>query len=453
MANLGGVQAPAAPVRVPGTQSRAGRPDGQGIVRGARGAGGAPIMPYRAHGPSPVRRALGRVAAHVRQNKPAQKQNRPARLPGRLRQPGFSEMSRHELRQLVAKQYGNALKAQEAPLKQQLGEIGGVSKTAAERYGQAAQQAQSSLGQLQSAREASARTAQNELAERAKQRLAQIGQAEGPQAASERQLVTGLNTAGLQTAERTSAADNAFLTRMQAIAAQRAQEGQKELASKYAGQQGEVQGKLTALRAAKPGQVASGLLELLPKQEASRQASKALGLKGLEGARKARLTERGQNVTVRGQNLTASHNAQTARENREYREASLAEKKRLDEANIEDKRAKIKKYENETGQKLSSAAQKTLTDIGRVVALQRQLHHAGLTDKQIQEKLTSGYYEEKSEGKWVKRSLGGAIPNQAVIVAGQEIAHKGSLTRATKQALRAYGVPGNTQVSRVVLGG
>jgi hypothetical protein len=409
-------------------------------------------------------------ATHGAKNNAAPKTQKAASThaaPAQAGEKPWYEQSQKGLDSLVEKSVNSAVKGEETPYQQRLGEIagpGGIAQTAENRLAGFGQQSQTAIGALRSTGEASAKTNENEAAEQAKAALAQettpAGATQGELAEqnAQRGVTSSLANARVGTEDKLGANESEYLTKLQAIASQRATEGGANLAGKYATLEGQQTAKLAALKAEKPGEISSEELKLLPEATKAQLAASTYGLKAQTLAVTANKDEKVNERAKEGHGVTeadAKEKDEIAKQNdteknkiagerTELTAKEVQQKQEVATADIREKEAKIGEILAKSKSGLTTSEQdKIKNELSRAIHYMKQGISEKLNPNEIRNNLTKGKEEYKTEGKTVKGSMGGPVSNQVIITAAQEIAQHGHVSSATKQQLILLGIPAN----------
>ncbi len=396
-------------------------------------------------------RALGapRGEFNAATGKTESRQNEAAydrRFPGTnvLNPGGFGTDQLQGIEQLIANT-GKARTEQELqPFRARAGEIKGTEATVANRFKGYGEQTQNTLGTLVGQSEAGAKTAENQAAEAslaATKAIETSGQNAqtlnagylDPQVRAAMEAgaarTTGFGASAQIGAQARGQAEEGFMRELRATAAQRALEGQQNIASIY--------GKQLTQNRAQEGQVlARG--QAREKEERTelplRLLTSKLGREKLEQSgevAKARIgaTERGQNLAVARNNANIGQ-----RENANKRTTGTTERDTI-------KRIEALIAKGQKGTPVSPTQVKLSTELGSAYhAFQR-----GRTEKlgynEIRNALSTGkeVYKEKGGTKTIKEATA-KVQNQVIVKAAEELWNTHRVSKATRALMGKLGM-------------
>lgn len=380
---------------------------------------------------------------------------------GNVKAPAKSwlDMNPSELHSYATRSVQQNTQAELQPYRQKAGEIYGTEQAVAGRFGGYGQATDQQLQGLQSQAAEGAKTFNNQVADtalKARQGVETTGQNAQAQNAGylDPQLRAALaaqqgNVAATGQAQQGAAQqmgqnEQSFMANLRAAATQRVAEGQQGIAANYGKQQAANTQAQNQLLGRQPGAITKLETELGQKQRNTQLAE--IGLTGKERATAQKATEtrervgatiRGQNVgaetTRRGQNITAEHNAADLG----YKNASLSEKTRIDNASIQEKAAKIQALLTKTqkGTPVSPAQVKLSTELGAAYNTFRTLRSGPkgemASPKEVREILTRGREGKRAMPK---------VENQVLITAAQELWYTHRVSKATRALMGKLGM-------------
>lgn len=363
--------------------------------------------------------------------------------------------SGRELSHIATSEESNYLRPQREALQAQGKEIQGTEQTVANRYGNVAKQGEATVAGLQGNAEASAKTYENQVAQNA------LKATQGVETAGQDALtrnagyldpqVKAAMEAGQARVGATGAAQNSlatnlgqnevnFMGNLRAVAAQRATEGQANIASTYGKQQAGVQTKehelatklpeLARTRAGQLGEkqfaeqgvkakLASEGIKLRQGQEKIGQGNRKLGLEG------AKVKQTGEKLGLEGRRVAAD-------EWYKHEDARIKGLSAEDKAKYDEGKAKYERYKETHGGKAPNPKEGRKY-MAQITTAQTVAEKAG-----VHRGLKAG--EVNAAYKAAREALAKAGASNDVTNAAIEIAVQGRLSKGNQSIAQSYGL-------------
>lgn len=349
-------------------------------------------------------------------------------------------------------------------------ELAAEQQNTSRQYGQVAQNTQTLLKGIATGAGEQAKTDQNRLAEQVAKSKQETSDAftklqgyQSPElqqqraAAEARQAASGAAaTQGQQTRQE---AESNYLTNLQAAAGQRAQERQGDIASRFGKEEEANRTKEQALAAQGPAKAQELWQKLVGQKTALQEARAKLGIQ-VERNEITRENDVTKNRTAARNAGTAERRAATgefsAKANAEYKRASLAQKEKLDAANIKNKEGalavKVREWErkNGPGKVPSTVREKSMKELGTALnafesgpnVIGKHGKPAGKNYTVIRNNLGRGFRVVEMNGKEkTVKSAAITISDPVILNAAEQIFRYHYVNAATKKALAEKGIP------------